>query len=201
MDCAFTHYLITVAPLVVGLWLLYTLLGTDQACHEFFRAFRHEHPGLTPLVRFITDWGNPLFYAVYAALLLRGVVGRDKKLVRFVFLYILVQVCVSLLLVRVLKITLGRPRPGEGHIHDFFSFSGSYNSLPSGHTTEITTAATPLALWGKKIWLSLGLGAIIALVALSRIYLGWHHPSDVLFGLILGSWGAWLIHVFGWNKT
>ena len=193
------HFALAVLPLVVLLLALNGFLGGDEAAYLYFRGVRAEHPGLTTCFRLLTDWGNPVFYAAYAAVLIRGLRRRDRRLTRFALTYLAVQLLVSFLLVRVLKMSLGRPRPGEGDIHEFFTWSGSYHSLPSGHTTEVMGAALPLAMWRRRALLSLGLGAFTALVAGSRIYLGWHHPSDVAWGLVLGSYAAWLIHTYGWR--
>ncbi|MFK7161103.1 phosphatase PAP2 family protein [Marinospirillum sp. MEB164] len=86
-----------------------------------------------------------------------------------------------------IKRTTSRLRPCEAHPHieahlpplDRFSF-------PSGHTLHavcmscLLVAALP-ALWP---WLAV----IALLIALSRLILGLHYPSDVLLGAVLG-WG------------
>jgi undecaprenyl-diphosphatase len=61
-------------------------------------------------------------------------------------------------------------------LHDF--------SFPSGHTLVCFEAATVLMLQNKK----LGIPALIIaiLVALSRMYLFVHYPTDVLAGVVLG---------------
>lgn len=57
-------------------------------------------------------------------------------------------------------------------------------SFPSGHTLASFEAATAITLHNKKI----GVVALIlaVLIAISRIYLYVHYPSDVLFGIIMG---------------
>jgi membrane-associated phospholipid phosphatase len=58
--------------------------------------------------------------------------------------------------------------------------------FPSGHVA--TTAAWALGLaWSRRKSWPLGVAAIwVALMALSRIYLGRHFPADVLGGLVVG---------------
>ena len=61
-------------------------------------------------------------------------------------------------------------------LHDF--------SFPSGHTLVSFEAATALWVYHRK-W---GVAALIlaTLIALSRLYLFVHYPTDVLVGLVLG---------------
>lgn len=58
-------------------------------------------------------------------------------------------------------------------------------SFPSGHTQGSTGLFATLAFHFKKAWLSVVCFVIIALVMLSRMYLGYHTPLDVLvaFGI------------------
>jgi undecaprenyl-diphosphatase len=92
-----------------------------------------------------------------------------------------------------LKIFLGRPRPGiflprvVGH---GFSF-------PSGHVAASVAVYGFLAvlLWRRhqRGWAVLS-GAWVLVVAFSRIYLGVHNPSDALGALIFSS--LWVMVVF-----
>jgi undecaprenyl-diphosphatase len=59
------------------------------------------------------------------------------------------------------------------------------HSFPSGHTTAIFSVIAPFILLAPFIGLSLLLLGIA--VAISRVYLGLHYPSDVLVGAALGS--------------
>jgi membrane-associated phospholipid phosphatase len=106
-------------------------------------------------------------------------------------------VATQAVLVWVLKAVLGRVRPWLvlglpapwGHPHD--------GSFPSGHAAGsfcvavFFVAAFPAlpALRRRPAFaraLSVALVAIAGLIALSRVYLGAHFPSDVLAGAILG---------------
>jgi hypothetical protein len=66
-----------------------------------------------------------------------------------------------------------------------YAYESSYG-LPSGH------AQNSMALWGRlaagmrrRGWV-IGLGLLIFLISLSRLYLGVHFPSDVLAGWLAG---------------
>lgn len=163
----------------------------------FFKGVRVEGPLLKQVMKVFTDLGNPLFYAVYLGIFLYGWRTKNRALMRFALTYAVVQLLISFALVRVLKITLGCPRPGvEGGCLPF-SFDAAHNAVPSGHSAEIAGAILPLAMRQGSVLLSLALGLLLAVVAYSRIHLGWHSPADVAFGLMFGGYAAWLIHVYG----
>ena len=91
------------------------------------------------------------------------------------------------LLVYLLKCVVGRERP---LLWDTQTYWGS--SFPSGHTLGTAAFATAAALCLARIWpRSASLATAVAilwggLVALSRLVLGVHWPSDVLAALCLG---------------
>jgi undecaprenyl-diphosphatase len=93
---------------------------------------------------------------------------------------------VSLLIYLVLKRTCGRVRPYEacpdirlcGKVLDKFSF-------PSGHTLH-SVGFSLVLVYHFPMW-SLALVPFTLIVALSRIVLGLHYPSDVLGGALLGA--------------
>jgi membrane-associated phospholipid phosphatase len=85
----------------------------------------------------------------------------------------------------ILKVLVGWPRPfWVSESVKPYAFEGSYG-LPSGH------AQNALAMWGrmaaglKRAGWVIGLGILIFLISLSRLYLGVHFPSDVLAGWIV----------------
>ena len=66
-----------------------------------------------------------------------------------------------------------------------------YASLPSGHATTAFAAAVAIgALWPRTrplMW------AYALIIAVSRVVLTAHHPSDVLAGALVGALGALLV--------
>jgi membrane-associated phospholipid phosphatase len=101
-----------------------------------------------------------------------------------------------------LKLLFHRARPDPAHLYLVtLSHTGSF---PSGHAMASMALVASLLIVAharsvKPVWQTLGwtLGiAIVATVALSRVFLGAHYPSDVLGG-ISGA-GAWVAMVTGW---
>lgn len=97
----------------------------------------------------------------------------------------------SLLLNTPLKQVFARTRPALWDVaerHQTFSF-------PSGHAMATATLATVLLLlYWRTRWrwpVLIASVAVVAVVGLSRVYLGVHYPSDVLGGWAFGvSWAV-----------
>jgi undecaprenyl-diphosphatase len=177
-------------PLVLVAGGCLALLGGDAGTEAFFRAWRAANPEATRLTHLFTDWGNPAFYLVYGALLARGLRRRDPLPVSRALAYLAAQLAVSLVVERLLKISIGRPRPGVGGPFVPFSLDNAHNSLPSGHTAEMAVQTSCLALWARGMALPLALGLLLALMGASRLIVGAHHPTDVLAGMLLGCLGG-----------
>jgi undecaprenyl-diphosphatase len=98
-----------------------------------------------------------------------------------------------------LKPLVGRERPCfaldeiNALVHQVHS-----RSFPSSHATNNFGAAT--ILWqvrrGPWVWWMV----VAALVAISRVYVGVHYPSDILAGMVLGI-GIGFLVVFAARKT
>jgi undecaprenyl-diphosphatase len=96
--------------------------------------------------------------------------------------------------VEVIKRILRRPRPEV--IERLVDVAGF--SYPSGHTAAVTAFFLTLAViigrsLGRRgrIAVHITFGVVIGLVALSRVYLGVHYPSDVVSGASVGAvWSA-----------
>lgn len=93
----------------------------------------------------------------------------------------------------ILKHLIVRPRPwtvleGLTHLvveHDPLSF-------PSGHTCAAFAAGATWARFCEKWWMKAACLAQAVLMAISRLYVGVHYPTDVLAGAAVGLLCAWL---------
>ncbi|NDV20801.1 phosphatase PAP2 family protein [Pseudodesulfovibrio sp. JC047] len=185
-----TQWAIFSAPLLILLAIVWFGFQTETDVAVFFEAHRAAHPLLKTIMKAITDWSNPVFYGIYAIMLITALKTRNRERLRFILVLLVVQGIVAGLCVHFLKMTIGRPRPGQGTWFEPLTTHGSHHSLPSGHTTEITGWTLPLVQRLNQKWVTLGLGLYLGIVGFSRIYLGWHHPSDVFFAWLLGSLGG-----------
>jgi membrane-associated phospholipid phosphatase len=154
-------------------------------------------------IRILTDFGKSayvlwllfamLVVVVLVASRLRGtsrslLLGAGTRL-QFVFIAVLVPVLTG----ELIKWMVGRGRPfvgGEANAFNFAHFAGTeaYASFPSGHaTTAAALALAVAALWPQA---RIAMIVYVVLIALSRLVLLAHHPSDVVAGALLGVVGA-----------
>lgn len=113
----------------------------------------------------------------------------------------------------ILKNVFQRPRPymtpGGDLWPGIVDYPSEY-SFPSGHTLSSFAASTAIFCYNKKY----GAPALVlaALIALSRLYVYVHFPTDILAGTVLGIlcgvaatflWKTYLdaLAVKGWNKV
>ena len=102
------------------------------------------------------------------------------------------------LVVWALKAVVGRARPALWETQWYWG-----SSFPSGHTLSTAAFSTAAALCVARIWpragtLAMALAVLwTGAVALSRLVLGVHWPSDVLAALCLGAFIPLLISVAG----
>lgn len=144
-------------------------------------------PVLDPIMTTITHLGDGgIFWIIMAALLMCIPKTRKTGLVCAVSM-IIGLIATNL----ILKNLVGRVRPYEliegltiliKTPHDW--------SFPSGHTTNAFAAAWVMFTRLPKKY---GVPALILaiLIALSRMYVGVHYPTDVLGGVIVGCSAAW----------
>ena len=152
---------------------------------------QHAQSGWTPFMLFITHWhqqGGILAMALLLALYLR------TKGAAHWLLALVLTVPGGMLLNVLLKYTFQRARPSfDDPLVTLATFS-----FPSGHASGATLFYGFLAAYlmctvahaaARAAVLCAAL-AMVALVALSRVYLGAHYLSDVLAGIAFGC--AWL---------
>jgi len=157
-------------------------------------------------VRILTDFGK----SAYVLWLLAGILvavtlmiprwrgsSRSPLLslgthLQFVFFAVLVPVLAG----EAIKWIVGRGRPfvgGEANAFNFAHFAGTeaYASFPSGHA--ITSFALAFAV--SAVWPQARPAMIVyaILIAISRLVLLAHHPSDVVAGALIGVVGAMLV--------
>ena len=157
-------------------------------------------------VRILTDFGKSAYVLWFLAGLLFAVAIISPQLrattralllgfgtrLQFVFFAVLVPVLTG----EVIKWAVGRGRPfvgGEADAFTFAHFNGTeaYASFPSSHA--ITSFALAFAV--SAVWPQARVVMIVyaILIAISRLVLLAHHPSDVAAGALIGVIGAMFV--------
>ena len=188
-----THCLL-LAPLLVFLLVTGGTHGMwGEKPRVWYEGLRLAYPTVTRGMRVVTEYSSLVLYMIYAAMLVHAVKKRDLEQGVFVGRFVFYAILFSILLTPALKAALGMPRPGHMLPPEPFSFLHAYASFPSGHTVAIVTAALPLALWSERKIPCVLLALLVAAVGISRLWLGEHHPIDIVGGIIVGSIAARLI--------
>jgi membrane-associated phospholipid phosphatase len=155
----------------------------------------------------VTDFGKSVWFLVPIALALialallasPGLPRISQRLlaalaVRLGFLFLAIGL--PGLVFTIVKRLIGRARPlVEGSADPFIyrplSWNVEYASLPSGHSTDAFAAAMAVgALWPRArpvMW------TYAVVIALSRVVLTAHFPSDVVAGAVVGVVGALIV--------
>ena len=139
-------------------------------------------PFLDKIMVFITRLGDAgIIWIVLSIVLLLIPKTRKSGAVMVVALVVDVLLCNI-----VLKTLVARTRPYDVNtgVHLLVAKLHDY-SFPSGHTAASFASVTALYLAGeKKLW---KFALVLAcLIAISRLYLYVHYPTDVLGGILFG---------------
>jgi undecaprenyl-diphosphatase len=155
----------------------------------------HRSAALTTVFHAFTDLGNPV--PISAVAVLGGVLLSRHARSRGPLVITAIAAVGVQVLVFSIKFAVHRPRPASPFPLETV---GGY-SFPSGHSTS------SLVIFGVLAWLLGGqvrnryaraaawLPAVLFVLGIgfSRVYLGAHHPTDVLAAWVMGS--AWLVAV------
>ena len=131
--------------------------------------------------------------------LMRTVLWQFAALYAFIFLGVGLPSLFTTLLKRI-----GRGRPmhfDDGGVLGFHpnTFDWTYQSFPSGHATTAFALAAVIGFLSERWFYPMLVAA--SLIALSRLTLGVHYPTDVIAGAIIGLAGAYAVRLVfaGWG--
>ncbi|PRY80987.1 phosphatase PAP2 family protein [Alkalibacterium olivapovliticus] len=183
--------MILTIPFLFLVWMSFYDWGFIGLLDELIGNEFYEERGslLTWAFIFITRLGDGWFIALFT-IVLSLYIWRFRKNTRLAVWYFLTVSVGAGGVNQLVKILFRRPRPT--HVEHLI-VQGGY-SFPSGHAmgSIITYGALLfLIIRASKTWLPVLIGSVtllplIALIGMSRIYLGVHYPSDVIGGYSLG---------------
>ena len=170
-------FILTLAVVFIGDGLLYS----------YIRESAKSNPVFYEIMKYISGFGNYVFYSIFFAIGIYGFFMRKYFLIFYALVYLLIQIVASIILVRFLKFTIGRMRPNNLR-HDAF---------PSGHTADMAVSASALSYFLRVYLLRIISYFCIALMGLSRIAVGSHYPLDVIGGAFVGLFSSYIIfHIY-----
>ena len=140
-------------------------------------------------VNFITFLGNGGTLAGLAAALYVGGEVSNNDGLRKTALLSLESLLTSGIIVRGMKILVGRARPQTGEPYNSFdplSLKSNYNSFPSGHSAAAFSVASVIASQSKDTNIDFMVYSLATFIALSRIYQNKHWASDIFIGSVIG---------------
>jgi undecaprenyl-diphosphatase len=200
---------IAVAIGIVALWLL--MVTIDAAA---IRGVGHLPRWIISAFDDITDYGKSGWFLWPLGLMFLALAALPPMLTSFsrrVLAAIMVRIgflftaiAVPSLFDTIIKRLIGRARPLVGGSLDPFLYSpfvwrADYASMPSGHATTAFAAMVAFGtLWprSRTLWL-----VYAFLIAVSRVVVTAHYPTDVVAGALVGMAGAVLVrHYFAQRR-
>ena len=140
---------------------------------------------------FLTTYANYGIVLFAALLIVTYLDGRQRGDLRAVAVSVWAggAALIALGLGQLIGGTIDRARPYEAMsgVHLLIDRTTDF-SFPSDHATAVGAVAVGL-LFANKRWGTIGAVLAVAM-ALTRVYVGAHYPSDVLVGLALGAFVA-----------
>jgi membrane-associated phospholipid phosphatase len=181
----------------------FLMMTTDAAA---IRGVRHMPGWIVSVFREVTDFGKSGWFLWPLGLLFIALAALPKILTPFSQLvlaaimvrvgFLFAAIAVPSLFVTVVKRMIGRARPMVGGSLDPFLFSpfeghAAYAGLPSGHATTVFAVLVAFGtLWPRA---RTALLVYALLIAVSRVMVTAHYPSDVFAGALVGIAGAVMV--------
>ena len=197
--------LLSAARLALGLLAAAALIGGAMLVLDGWALGQQKRMPIWVINLFneITDYGRSGWFLWPSGILIIALAilaATTQRLARLTIISLIVRlefvfVAIALpgLVVTVVKRLIGRVRPSVVGPFAYvpFSWRPDYASMPSGHATAAFAVAVALgALWPRArplLWLY----AIV--IALSRVIIAAHYPSDVIVGACVGGFAALII--------
>jgi undecaprenyl-diphosphatase len=164
----------------------------DSSLLHTFNDFLFRHDGIEDPLLFYVNASEALFVATLAIIFIVARGARNIDWRRAAVAAVL-SAGAGLLAAKLISELVDRARPfvAEPHQVHLFTAHAADPGFPSDHATAAFAIAVAILLrkraWG---WVALGFAAVLAV---GRVGLGVHYPSDVLAGAALGASAALLL--------
>ena len=122
-------------------------------------------------------------------------VKRRAETLKNAAAYLFISVALSGLIANLVKRIIGRARPENYSDLGIFSFSPlsgpKFESFPSGHATTFGALIVALCLLAPRYRVFFIVAGVW--LAMTRVIIGAHYPSDVIAGFCFGGWFSWMM--------
>jgi len=96
-------------------------------------------------------------------------------------------------IIELIRLFVHKARPFvENNVNLLFPHGDEF-SFPSGHTAFFIALATTIYFYNKKLGTFFFVGGL--LIGTARVFAGVHWPLDILAGIVVGIFSAWIIHI------
>jgi len=142
---------------------------------------------LMPFITNADNWAIPIFLLIVFLGFKAGKKGKISLAILILALAFTDSICAQ-----ILKPLFERVRPSHVSMDglNLLVPKGGKWSMPSNHAANIFALAVVLSYFYDRIKIPLFI--LASLIALSRVYVGVHYPSDVIVGGLLGYAIGWL---------
>ena len=107
-----------------------------------------------------------------------------------------VNLCASIIRPAVQQLRPTNPdNPVSALLHIVHGYKGGKYGFPSCHAANSFAIAVFSTLWFQRKWMAVVLVAWALLECYTRLYLGVHYPSDIVFGMAIGSLIAYIVYI------
>jgi undecaprenyl-diphosphatase len=166
----------------------------DLTLYKYLNGLAYHHDGFEDLLRFFAQDAEYFFIGLLALLFLARGKWASRN-ARHGVIAAGLSAALALGIAHVISSLWDRPRPYVAHptvSHLFVAASGD-PSFPSDHATAAFAIAVSIMLRSRRIGLLVLAMAVV--LAVARVAVGVHYPSDVIGGALIGTAAALLLWI------
>lgn len=156
-------------------------------------------PFMDSAILVITDFW---FFVGVVCCIIAYSIRKDKfsKTILFSALLIVAVGCTDYLCATIIRPAVQQLRPTNpdnpvsAMLHIVHGYIGGKYGFPSCHAANSFAIAVFTILWFRRKWIAVLLIGWALLECYTRLYLGVHYPSDIVFGIAIGSLIACIVY-------
>jgi len=168
-------------------------MGIDWTVLRFCNQLASQSPILSAITRvLVNEYVVPTALALLLlALWFSGKSAVDREQNQRAVLSAIAAVVVVNVLIKLLNVVYYRPRPFATHTLKLLFYRPSDSSFPSNAAAVAFCIAISVWLSNRRVGLVMCIVGL--LFALARMCSGVHYPSDILGGLLVGAFSAYIV--------